>query len=106
MISLDAQARELLEKAASSGRGARTLVGGRDSALRQTLMALKAGAELAEHESPGEATLLVLSGRVRLSSGDESWEVGAGEIVPIPRARHALEALEDATALLTITKLP
>jgi quercetin dioxygenase-like cupin family protein len=85
-----------------SGRAAHTVYGGRDHALRQTVIALAGGHELAEHESPGEATLQVLSGRVRLTAGDEAWEGGPGEIVAIPSARHALAALEDASVLLTV----
>ena len=92
-----AQARET-----RSGRAAHTVYGGQGHALRQTVIALAAGHQLAEHQSPGEATLQVLSGRVRLSAGDEAWEGGPGEIVAIPPARHALAVLEDASVLLTV----
>ncbi len=43
-------------RAASSGRSAKTVYGGREHLLRQTLIALKAGEMLAEHSNPGEAT--------------------------------------------------
>lgn len=89
-------------QAASSGRSAHTVYGGRDHRLRQTLMTLLAGQRLDEHESPGEATLHVLRGRVRLTTAEESAEATAGELVAIPDARHALEALEDAAVLLTV----
>ena len=58
---------ELLDRAArgSAHRAASTLPHPVDG-LRQTLIALLAGAELGEHESPGPASLLVLRGRVRL----------------------------------------
>ena len=67
-LSLDALARELLEAAvrAPAGRAARTAVGGHDTVLRQTLVALCAGHELAEHDNLDEATVQVLHGRVRL----------------------------------------
>ncbi|MEU1710675.1 cupin domain-containing protein [Streptomyces sp. NPDC005706] len=107
-ISLDARARENLERAATSttGRSAETVYGGHEHALRQTLIALRAGTTLAEHDNPGEATVLVLRGRVRLRSGDEAWEGTAGDLLPIPPARHSLEALEDAAALLTVVVAP
>ncbi|MFF9057358.1 cupin domain-containing protein [Streptomyces sp. NPDC101213] len=103
-LSLDALAREQLERAAASstGRSASTVYGGHDHALRQTLLALTAGTSLADHESPGEATLLVLRGRVRLTSGDTAWEGRAGDLLVIPRARHGLEATEDSAVLLTV----
>jgi quercetin dioxygenase-like cupin family protein len=105
-ISLDAQAREQLERAAafSSGRSATTVYGGREHTLRQSVLALTAGTSLAEHENPGEATLLVLRGHVRLTSGDTTWEGRSGDLIVIPPARHSLQAIEDAAVLLTVAK--
>lgn len=90
----------------SSGRSALTIHGGHDRALRETVIALVAGQGLAEHDSPGEATLQVLRGRVRLTSGDQRWDGTAGDHVIIPPARHSLMALEDAAVLLTVVKVP
>ena len=89
-------------RASTAGRSAHTIHGGHDHALRQTVLALAAGRSLGEHESPGEATLQVLVGRVRLGAGDESWEGAAGDHVVIPPARHDLAAIEDAVVLLTV----
>lgn len=103
-LSLDALAREQLEAArrASNGRSARTVVGGHEHRLRQTLMALVSGAALGDHRSPGEATVQVLHGRVRLRSGDASWEGHRGDLLIVPPAVHDLEALDDAVVLLTV----
>lgn len=102
--SLTETAEQLLTQAkeSHSGRTAQTVYGGHDHALRQTVIALATGYELAEHESPGEATLQVLSGRVRLTAGDDAWEGSVGDLLAIPPARHALAALEDAAVLLTV----
>ncbi len=106
-MSLTALAREQLELAqkASSGRSSHTVYGGHEHTLRQTLIALDAGRTLAEHKNPGEATLYVLQGRVRLSAGDNSWEGAQGHQMVIPDARHSLEALEASVVLLT-TAMP
>jgi quercetin dioxygenase-like cupin family protein len=104
--SLTALARQHLITAreASSGRSAHTVYGGHEHTLRQTLIALVAGRRLDEHENPGEATVHVLHGRVLLSSGEVAWEGSAGDLIIVPDARHALEALEDSAVLLTVAK--
>ena len=65
-ISLDAAAHEQLEIArnTAAARSSATVFGGHEHALRQTVVALLAGASLGEHENPGEATVHVLGGRV------------------------------------------
>jgi len=101
--SLTALAREQLEAArtASSGRSARTVYGGQEHTLRQTLIALAAGHKLDEHENPGEATVQVLHGRVRLVAGDLVRKGAAGHLIVVPDSRHTLEAEEDSAVLLT-----
>lgn len=80
-------------------------MGGHERVLRQTVIALVKGATLAEHENPGEATVQVLQGRVRLASGGQSWDGRRGDLIIVPDARHSLEALEDSAVLLTVAKL-
>src|SRR6202035_53902 len=110
-LSLDALARELLGRAAAGerpgdSRESRTVVGGHEKALRQTVIALAKDAALAEHVSPGEATIIVLRGRVTLTAGTESWEGREGDLLILPDAPHSLTALADSAVLLTVAKLP
>ena len=91
---------------ASSGRSSATVYGGHEHQLRQTLIALTAGQTLNEHENPGEATVHVLHGRVRLAAGDTSWDATAGDLLIVPDSRHSLEALDEAAVLLTVAKHP
>jgi quercetin dioxygenase-like cupin family protein len=76
--------------------------GGHEHRLRQTLIGLVASSELAEHESPGEATLYVLSGHIRVRSGNDTWEGHTGDMIVVPPARHDLHAVTDAAVLLTV----
>jgi quercetin dioxygenase-like cupin family protein len=105
-ISLTALARQHLETArsASSGRSAHTVYGGHEHSLRQTLMALTAGNSLDDHESPGEATLDVLHGRVRVTNSTSGWDGTPGDLIVLPRERHGLRAVEDSVVLLTVSK--
>lgn len=105
-ISLTGLAAEKLAEARRShgGRAAHTIHGGHTHELRQTVLALLAGRDLAEHDSPGEATLQVLQGRVRLTAGDDAWDGQTGDYVALPARRHALHAVEDSVVMLTVLK--
>ena len=77
-----------------------------EKSLRQTVIALAKDAVLAEHASPGEATVLVLRGRITLTAGVESWEGREGDLIIVPDAPHSLSAQADSAVLLTVVKHP
>jgi quercetin dioxygenase-like cupin family protein len=105
-VDVDALAEELIAQAgrSGSGRAARTLPHPVDG-LRQTLIALRDGAALQEHNSPGPAALLVLRGRARLVAGEVSVTLNTHQRVPIPRQRHSLHAEGDTVVLLSVAVL-
>ena len=107
-FSLTALARQQVKLAleAPSGRSATTVYGGHEHALRQTLIALASGSRMHEHDSPGEATVHVLHGRVRLVTEETHWEGVPGDLIVVPPARHALEAMQDSALLLTVSTRP
>lgn len=104
-VDLGALQETLLVAAGTAGarRAARTVYGG-EGLLRQTALALLAGAELAEHDSPPEATLQVLTGKVRLFGDQRDWELAAGALIAIPPERHSVAAVEDSVFLLTVRR--
>lgn len=106
IVHLPATARDLLAKArsAGAGRAARTLTPGAGAALKQTLLALVAGRTLADHESPGDATIQVLAGRVRLTGGGAERVLAAGDHASIPPVRHGLASFEDAVVLISVAQ--
>ncbi|GAA5228659.1 LuxR family transcriptional regulator [Paeniglutamicibacter antarcticus] len=89
---------------AASGRSAATVHGGHDRMLRQTVIGIRAGESLKVGESPGEATLQVLTGRVILHSGGRHSSGWVGDLLIVPDAPHSLEAVENSAVLLTVAK--
>jgi quercetin dioxygenase-like cupin family protein len=106
MENLTALTEQLLRAAkdAPAGRASHTVIGGSDHGLRQTVIALRGGEELAEHASPGEATLYVLHGAVELRVGEQTQALTVGELSEIAPLPHSLMATEDAVVLLTVVK--
>lgn len=104
-VNLLALSEELLQTARTvrTRRSARSVLGG-DGLLRQTVIALAAGAELAEHDSPPEATLQIVTGQVTVHGKGRSWELSFGDLVPIPPERHSVSARTDAVLLLTVRR--
>lgn len=105
-VDLTALTDELLETARSSpsGRATRAFRAAPGGSLTQLLLVLADGRSLAHHDNPGEALLHVLRGRVQLTAGERSWELGAGEHIVIPDERHGVLALEDSAVLLTVVR--
>jgi quercetin dioxygenase-like cupin family protein len=105
-LSLDALARGQLEAArrATAGRAAQTVFGGHEHVMRQTVITLLRGRSRAEHVNPGEATVHVLRGRVRLATDTASCEGQQGDLIVIRQSPHSLESLKDSVVLLTIAK--
>jgi quercetin dioxygenase-like cupin family protein len=87
-------------RAHASQRAAETINSG--PSMRATVIALVAGSELAEHESPPAAMLQVISGQARLHTAGREWLLQDGEVVAIPPERHALTAITDTVVLLTV----
>ncbi|WP_245878815.1 LuxR family transcriptional regulator [Streptosporangium subroseum] len=103
---MTALVRNLLTRAreVDSGRSAATVHGGHDRSLRQTVMALRQGEHMHEHEHPGEVTVHVLHGRVRLVAGPDSWDGLPGDLLVMPERRHRVEAVQDCAFLFTTTR--
>lgn len=85
--------------AAEHGRSAELVL--HDGVLRQSVIALTAGSELAEHNSPPAASLQVLVGAVRVTGAGSAPVVTAGQLVVLTHERHAVKAEEDSVFLLT-----
>ncbi len=76
--------------------------------LTHNLFAFEEGGSLPEHTvRDGSVTILVLEGRIRLETDDESYELGAGELLTMkPGIQHRPRALEASRMLVTIVRHP
>jgi|SRR5689334_20175808 quercetin dioxygenase-like cupin family protein len=84
-------------------RNAITLTKG--AGLRLVLTIVRQGAILREHRAPAAATLHVISGGMVLRVGDQSLELGPGDVVAMePSLTHAAEARADTAFLLTLAE--
>ncbi|MEO8906695.1 MAG: LuxR family transcriptional regulator, partial [Microbacteriaceae bacterium] len=65
--------------------------------------ALVAGSALAEHRSPGEASIQVIVGQVVLETASASWQLQAGDFLDLPADPHSVSATSDSAFLLTVS---
>lgn len=100
MLHLNEIAQRHLNEARHSGHGRSAEQLLHQKVLRQTLLALREGAELAEHNAPYAASLQVLHGRIRVRAGQD-LVLEAGQLHAVPQERHSVEALEDSVFILT-----
>jgi len=84
-----------------SKRNARTLL--KAGPLRVTLVVVAAGGEIREHIADGPITVQPLDGKVRVHVQDETYEIGAGQLLAIGAGvPHAVDSRDGGTFLLTI----
>lgn len=66
-------------------------------------LVLPRGKTIAEHKAPGEIVVQCLEGRVAFTTMGKTEVLAAGKLLYLVAGEpHALEALEDASVLLTI----
>ena len=79
----------------------RTLTQGTNLGL--TLFAFDQGEQISSHASTGDALVLILDGRARITIGQDDFEVSKGEAIVMPaNIPHALWAMERFKMMLTV----
>ena len=82
----------------ADGIGLKTLVHGEKTLMSE--FSLKGGNVLPAHAHPHEQTGYLVSGRIRLTIGDETFEVEPGDSWCIPGdVTHSAEIVEDSIAV-------
>ena len=65
-----------------------------------SIVDLEPNSVVEEHAHPHEQVLVVLTGRVRMKIGGETYELGPREVAHMPpNVPHSLQALEDTEVL-------
>jgi quercetin dioxygenase-like cupin family protein len=103
---LDDEIRHLRESLSTApARSARTLVkDGPQGPLSMTLVGLKPGGSMREHDARGPVTVHILEGSATLESGGKSFPLATGSVAALgPGVRHAVSSAEGAIFLLTVT---
>jgi quercetin dioxygenase-like cupin family protein len=100
------QSWNLLELELPAGSRSPVVLHSTDDA-RAVLIGLDPGQELGDHQVHENAYVLVVSGQVEVSSGDERVEAGAGTLLRFePRERHRLSSPGGARLLLLLAPWP
>ena len=82
---------------------ARTMAILKADQLEVVRIVLPAGKQLREHSAPGEITVQCIEGRIEFRTPDARHVLEAGDFIHLRRDEpHALEAIVDSSALLTL----
>jgi len=77
----------------------------KDNRVRVVIFAFDTGQELTEHTASVAAVVQVVKGRLRLTLGDETVEVGPGSWVHMPpHLGHSVQTLEPSVMLLSMLR--
>lgn len=83
-------------------RNGRTLV--EEAGLRVTLIGMKAGTKIKEHQTDGWVTIHTTAGRIRVQVAEEMVDLPVGRVLVLDRGvRHDVEAVgQESAFLLTV----
>ena len=103
VVDVLAEGERLLDKARAGGRGRAVRAVVRQPGQNLIVLGLPAGGGLPDHDAPGPASLLCLSGEVVLRTAGASWTLPAGTAHAIPQATHEVTADVDSVCVLTVS---
>lgn len=100
-IDLKNEVAGLRQSEAQAGRSSKALFKADD--LRVVLVSAKAGTRIHEHRADGSVSILAVVGALRLRLGDDSVELGPGQLLALDAGlAHDVEAVTDCAFLVTI----
>ena len=105
MTQLNYLIKQLFDELAIPESGKQSIVVNDTAKTKVILFTFAAGAGLAEHIAPFDATIQIISGTATLSVGDESVEGKPGTwIQMVAKTPHSIKAETPVVMLLTLVK--
>ncbi len=105
MIDLNYLVKQLPDELATPGSGKQSVVLVDNSKTKVILFAFAAGAGLAEHVAPFDATIQIVSGMATLTVADEAVDGRPGTwIQMVAKTPHSIKAETPVVMLLTLVK--
>jgi quercetin dioxygenase-like cupin family protein len=103
VIDLPAFQQQIKQKQTWKNKDRNAITLFKNTITRLVLVTLQAGAEMKTHRAVKSISLQVLEGKLKLSTEQESTELGAGQLFVFPAGiPHSLSAIEETVFLLTL----
>jgi quercetin dioxygenase-like cupin family protein len=105
-VDLAEAAKRLRAEAHPSTSGHRQVALVRRGPVSLILFSFESDGMLKEHQTEGEVTIHVLTGRLEITVGDEVMQLAAAELVSLaPGQPHSVRATEPGEMLLTVSRV-
>jgi quercetin dioxygenase-like cupin family protein len=106
MVSMNSVTTRAIDHARDSAEGIFSERVVRNGPLQQTVVALREGARLAEHDSDVPASLYIMAGAVRVEAS-EPFVLQSGDLHEMPSRRRGVTAVMDTVMLMSaVTSIP
>lgn len=103
VVDLEAAVRMLRAEAHAAVAGHRQITMFRNGPVTLVVFVFATAGHLNEHKADGVVTIQVLAGRLAVDVGDQTHELGAGQLVALgPGVPHTVRALSPSEMLLTV----
>lgn len=103
LFDLDAASEALRGEPGGARNGHRQITLFRRAGVSVILFDFEPGGWLADHAADGYVTVHVLSGEIRMVTGDDDYPMPAGSLLVLnPGVRHDVRAVQPSRVLLTV----
>jgi quercetin dioxygenase-like cupin family protein len=103
LFDLAVESQRLRDEAGEARGGHRQITLFQGGGVSIVLFHFEAGGQLKDHAADGYVTVLVLSGEIRMATGEEPHRMSSGSLLVLrPGIMHDVEAVTTSSVLLTV----